>query len=206
MDKEHMSWGFHGEILSMMLTGIFIPRLSEFAEELTQSSERPEIALGNRIRWYCENGCWTVEYQGLGSGYSSPDSREYLFSAQIDKLSYEKMANFLTACLETVKKYIYPDFEDWWTREDLVYLWGVVLAGLGICHVKQMYEIDEPFSVTSQLASLDWSGIVFSRPDHDEDGVFRSCWLSRNSKEAVIEVRIRPGKVQVRFHQRVYQD
>jgi hypothetical protein len=202
MDNEQTSSGFNRELLSMMLTGIFVPRLSEYAEELNNFSERLEIALGDRIRWYCDRGCWTIEYQGLDSWYSSPDSREYFFSAQIDKLSYEKMANFLTASLEACKKYIYPEFEEWWSKDHLLSLWGVVLAGLGICHVRQMYEIDEPFGVSTQLVSRDWSIVYFETPDHDDEGVFRSSWLSGDSDEAVIEVRIRPAKVQVRFHQR----
>jgi len=203
MDKEQRSSGFNAELLSMMLTGIFIPRLSTYAEELADSSERVEITLGDRIRWHCDHGCWILEYHGLDSGYSSPDARAYLFSAQIDRNSYEKMANFLTACLESVKKYIYPDFENWWSKDHLLYLWGVVLAGLGICNVSQMYEIDEPFSVSTQLATHDWDVINFERPSHDKEGVFRSSWLSVDSEKAFIEVRIRPGRVEVRFHQRL---
>jgi hypothetical protein len=176
----------------------FVGLLGEF-DELALDKANSSITCGERLRWKLNpDSSWVLQIGSFRSSCVSPDSREFMFSAEVSRDQYIMMAKFLQATLSAATAFLGLDIESWWTETHLTDLWGRILIGLGVSDSQTLIERDEEFHARGQFRSGDWYELAFGLPQEDETGIYRTSWILSPSQEKCLELRLRLGMIELR--------
>lgn len=177
--------------------------LSQFSDKLVLDKTSNSITCGGGLRWTLNpDSSWVLQINSLRASCVSPDSREFIFSAEISREQYVMTARFLEASLSAAVAFLGLEIESWWTAENLKDLWGRILTGLGVCDSQSLLEREEYVRARSQLRTGTWEEVVFDLPQEDELGKYRSSWILSPSQERCLELRLRLGMVELRGHKK----